>query len=391
MNDRPERREAGLATRFVHTGFERDPATGAVTPPVYRAVTFHQDDPWHPDRYDYSRSGNPTRAALENAVAELEGGCRGFAFASGNAALTAVILLFSAGDHLLVTRDCQGGTQRLFRMVFSRLGIDVTYVDTHDPDQLTRALRPNTRAVLAENFSNPFLFVTDIAALAEWAHGHDLLVVVDNTFITPAGQNPLRLGADIVVHSATKMMAGHSDVTAGVAVARDPAWAERLYGIQNATGGILSPDDAYQVLRGLHTLPVRLDRASRGADRLAHWLLEQPGVTAVYYPGLPQHPGHAVARDTVRTFGPIVTCRLSDPDRAPDFVRALQLVEVGAGFGGTETVCSVAALHCHGALTPDERRVRDITPAVMRFSVGLEDPDDIIADIAAALERAGLS
>jgi cystathionine beta-lyase/cystathionine gamma-synthase len=391
VSERPEGRQPGLSTRFVHTGFERDPATGAVTPPVYRAVTFHQEDPWHPDRYDYSRSGNPTRAALESALADLEGGSRGFAFASGNAALTAVILLFSAGDHLLVTRDCQGGTQRLFRLVFARLGIEVTYVDTHDPDQWQQALRPNTRAVLAENFSNPFLFVTDIGALAEWAHAHDLLVLVDNTFITPAGQNPLALGADIVVHSATKMMAGHSDVTAGVAVARDPAWAERLYGIQNATGSILSPDDAYQVLRGLHTLPVRLDRASRGAERLAHWLEEQPGVGAVYYPGLPQHPGHAVARATVRTFGPIVTCRLRDADRAPDFVRALRLVEVGAGFGGTETVCSVAALHCHGALTPDERRARDITPAVMRFSVGLEDPDDIIADIAAALERAGLA
>ncbi len=379
-----------LATRFVHTGQERDPATGAIVPPVYRAVTFHQDDPWHPEGYDYSRSGNPTRAALEQGLAALEGGVRGFGFASGNAALTAVLLLLSAGDHVLVTRDCQGGTQRLFRVVFARFGLEVSYVDTDNLDQLQAALRPNTRAVLVENYSNPFLFVTDIAVLAEWAHAAHLLVIVDNTFITPAGQSPLRLGADIVVHSATKMMAGHSDVTAGVAAVRDAAWAERLYGIQNAAGAILSPDESYQVLRGLHTLPVRLERAAAGAQQLAEWLARQPGVSEVYYPGLPEHPGHAVAAATVRTFGPMVTCRLADAERAPAFIRGLELVQVGAGFGGTETICSVAALHCHGALTPGERAARAITPAVMRFSVGLEDPADIIDDIGQALHRADL-
>jgi len=378
--------ERELSTRFVHTGEEPDPHTGALTPPVHRAVSFHQPDPFNAHGYDYSRSGNPTRAALEHALARLEGGVRGFAFSSGNQALTAALLLLKSGDHVICTRDCQGGTQRLFRAVLSRFGLCVTYVDTDDLDQVERVLRPETRAVLVENYSNPFLHVTDVAALAEWAHGHDLLVMVDNTFLTPAGQNPLTLGADLVIHSATKMMAGHGDVTAGVVVAREEAWAAPLYTVQNATGGILSPDDSYQVLRGLHTLPLRLERAAAGALRLAEWLQDQEEVAEVYYPGLRRHPGHELARRTARTFGAIVTLRLRRPESASAFVRALRLVEVAAGFGGTETTLSVAAVHCHGALTDEERAERRITPAVMRFSVGLEDPDDVIADVGQALK-----
>ncbi len=377
-----------LGTRFVHTGQERDPATGAITPPVYRAVSFHQPDPFHAHGFDYSRSGNPTRAALEGALAELEGGVRGFAFASGNQALTASLLLLKTGDHVLVTRDCQGGTQRLFRAVLDRFGLHATYVDTDDLEQLERALRPTTRALLIENYSNPFLRVTDVALLAEWAHTRNLLVMVDNTFLTPAGQTPLRLGADLVIHSATKMMAGHADVTAGVVTAREETWAGPLYTVQNATGGILSPDDSYQVLRGLHTLPLRLERAAAGAGALAEWLRGQDEVAELFYPGLVGHPGHALARRTTRTFGTIVTLRLRRPESASAFVEALRLVQVSAGFGGTETTLSVAALHCHGALTDEERAERGITPAVMRFSVGLEDPSDIIADVGRALAAA---
>ena len=377
-----------LSTRFVHTGQERDPATGALTPAVYRAVSFHQPDPFHARGFDYSRSGNPTRAALEDALATLEGGVRGFGFASGNQALTAALLLLQSGDHVLVTRDCQGGTQRLFRAVLERFGLHATYVDTHDMDQVERALRPATRALLIENYSNPFLHVTDVELLAEWAHAKNLLVMVDNTFLTPAGQPPLRLGADLVIHSATKMMAGHADVTAGVVTAREETWAAPLYTVQNATGGILSPDDSYQVLRGLHTLPLRLERAARGAAALAEWLSGQDEVAELFYPGLKSHPGHALARRSTRTFGAIVTLRLRRPASASAFVQALQLVQVGAGFGGTETTLSVAALHCHGALTDEERAARGITPAVMRFSVGLENPSDIIADVEHALAAA---
>lgn len=368
-------------TRYVHTGQEQDPATGALTPPVYRAVTYQQGDPYHPTRYDYARSGNPTREALERAIADLEHGARGFAFSSGNQAITAALLLFSAGDHLIVTRDCQGGTQRLIRAVFSRFGLAVSYVDTDDPDAVQAAVRPNTRGVLVENFSNPFLRVTDIAQLSEWAHAHDLLVIVDNTFLTPVLQQPLDLGADIVLHSATKLISGHSDITAGLAVAREEEVGRRLYTVQNATGGILSPDDSYMVLRGLHTLPLRVRRAGESAQRIAEWLETRPEVTAVHYPGLADDPGHALAAAAMRGYGAIVTARLRDAAWPGAMAGQFRIIRTGAGFGGTETVISLPELHCHGALTQPERDERELTPEIIRISVGLEDPHDLIEDL----------
>lgn len=371
-------------TRYVHTGQEQDRATGALTPPVYRAVTYQQGDPYHPTRYDYARSGNPTREALELAIADLEHGARGFAFSSGNQAITAALLLFSAGDHLIVTRDCQGGTQRLIRAVFSRFGLSVSYVDTDDPVAVQAALRPTTRGVLVENFSNPFLRVTDIAQLSEWAHAQDLLVIVDNTFLTPVLQQPLDLGADIVLHSATKLIAGHSDITAGLAVAREEEVGRRLYTVQNATGGILSPDDSYMVLRGLHTLPLRVRRAGESAQRIAEWLTAREEVTAVHYPGLADDPGHALAAAAMHGYGAIVTARLRDAAWPGAMAGQFRVIRTGAGFGGTETVISLPELHCHGALTQPERDERELTPEIIRISVGLEDPEDLIADLEQA-------
>ncbi|SMC07336.1 cystathionine beta-lyase [Sulfobacillus thermosulfidooxidans DSM 9293] len=376
-------------TQFVHTGYEMDPATQAVTPPIYRATTYHQADPWNPPVYDYARSGNPTRHAFEQAMADLEHGVKGFAFSSGMAALTAAFMLLSQGDHLIVTRDCQGGTQRVLRGVFSRFGIQVSYVDTEDFDALEKAVKPNTQAILVENFSNPFLHVTDMPRLAKWAHEHHLLVMVDNTFITPYLQNPLTLGADLVIHSATKMIGGHSDITAGVAVAKEEDLARRLYFIQNACGAILSPDDAYMSLRGLHTLPVRMDRAQDTAMQLATALVTHPQVQRVYYPGLKTHPGHEVAKQTMRGFGQMLTIRLKDARLVPELARHLRLARVGAGFGGTETIISLPELHCHAALTPEERYERQITPDVVRISVGLESAADLLHDILEALDKAG--
>ncbi len=366
-----------------------DPATQAVTPPIYRATTYHQADPWNPPVYDYARSGNPTRHAFEQAMADLEHGVKGFAFSSGMAALTAAFMLLSQGDHLIVTRDCQGGTQRVLRGVFSRFGIQVSYVDTEDFDALEKAVKPNTQAILVENFSNPFLHVTDMPRLAKWAHEHHLLVMVDNTFITPYLQNPLTLGADLVIHSATKMIGGHSDITAGVAVAKEEDLARRLYFIQNACGAILSPDDAYMSLRGLHTLPVRMDRAQDTAMQLATALVTHPQVQRVYYPGLKTHPGHEVAKQTMRGFGQMLTIRLKDARLVPELARHLRLARVGAGFGGTETIISLPELHCHAALTPEERYERQITPDVVRISVGLESAADLLHDILEALDKAG--
>lgn len=387
MSDHPDHQD----TRFIHTGQEIDAATNAVTPAVYRATTYHQPDPWNPPPYDYARSGNPTRHAFEQAMAHLEGGARGLAFSSGMGALTASFLLFSAGDHILVTRDCQGGTQRVLRGVFKRFGLDASYVDTGNLEAMTAALRPETKAVLVENFSNPFLFVSDIPEIVKWARQHDLLVFVDNTFVTPYLQNPLHYGVDLVIHSATKMISGHSDVTAGVAVARDEALAKDLYFIQNACGFILSPDDSYLCQRGLRTLPVRMKQAQGTAGRLARALTEMEGVTDVYYPGLPDHPGHEVAVRTMRGFGQMVTFRLKNPAGVLKMPQHLRYALIGAGLGGTETIVSLPELHCHAALTPTERSEREITPDVIRVSVGLEDGDDLIADFTQAVAEANRS
>lgn len=374
-------------TRFVHTREGLDAPYQALTPPIFRATTYHQADPWNPPPYDYARSGNPTRGALEEALAGLEQGVRGFAFSSGMAALTAAFLLFSAGDHLLVTRDCQGGTQRVLRGVFQRFGIEVSYVDTDNLAALDQHRQPNTKAVLVENFSNPFLRVTNIQEVAQWAKSHGILTLVDNTFITPYRQQPLTLGADLVIHSATKMLSGHSDVTAGVAVAAEDGLAKRLYFVQNSCGMALSPDDSYQVLRGLRTLPVRMEKAEATAARLAEALTQVPEVAAVYYPGLPDHPGHETARETVGGYGAMVTFRLKDPSWVGNMVKHFQFTMVGAGFGGTETIVSLPELHCHAALTQPERDAREIGSDVVRVSVGLENPDDIIDEFVGSIQQ----
>lgn len=375
-------------TDFVHN-HQLDPASQAVVPPIYRATTYHQADPWNPPAFDYARSGNPTRNALESAMASIEGGVRGFAFASGMAALTASFLLLGSGDHVLVSEDCQGGTQRLLRGVFDRFGLSASYVNTDSVANLESARRSNTKAVLVENFSNPFLHVADIPRIVEWAHQYQISVWVDNTFITPYLQNPLSMGVDLVLHSGTKMIGGHSDVTAGIAVARERDLAERLYFIQNAAGAILSPDDAYTVHRGLRTLPVRMRQASRTAHALAKTLAAHPAVRTVHYPGLPEHPGHDVAQHTMKTergFGQMLTFRLESAEAVAKMVSRLRWARIGAGLGGTETIVSLPELHCHAALTPEERRVREITGDVVRVSVGLEDMADLLQDFQHALE-----
>ena len=372
-------------TSFIHTGEEKDQAFKAVVPPVYKATTYHHADPWDPPPYDYARSGNPTRQAFESALAKLEGGVQGFAFSSGMSAITAALMLFSAGDHLLVTKDCQGGTQRVLRDVFSRFGIEVSYVNTDQLEELQSQRQNNTKAVFVENFSNPFLRVTDIGQVSEWAKSWRLLTLVDNTFITPYLQRPLSLGADLVIHSASKMIAGHSDVTAGIAVALEPELAHHLYFIQNATGMALSPDDAYQAFRGLKTLPLRMDRAQASALTLAKALTDWPEVTQVYYPGLVTDPGHETAQRTANGFGAMLSFRLESPDRVREMVKRLRLTVIGAGFGGAETSISLPELHCHAALTREERFERGITSNIVRVSVGLENSADIVAEFQRAI------
>lgn len=380
----PSKRD--LQTKLARGIETADTTYGALVPPVYRATTYHQPDPWSPSTYDYARSGNPTRNLFESAMAALEHGERGLAFSSGMAALSAFFLMFQSGDHLIVTRDCQGGTQRVLRGVFQRFGLSVSYVDTDDLDSLKSSYRENTVAVLVENFSNPFLRVSDIEAISLWARQKNLLVAVDNTFITPYLQNPLLLGADIVIHSATKMIGGHSDITAGVVIAKDRGLGDRLYFIQNACGAVLSPDDAYLAHRGLSTLPVRMDHASQAAGEIAEWLASRISPERLFYPGLPTHPGHDLCRRQMRGFGQMLTFRLASREAVAQFAHRLKLASIGAGFGGTETIVSLPELHCHAALTSEERVERDIGGDVVRVSVGLESHHDLLSDFEQALD-----
>lgn len=356
-------------TRLLHTGREVDPVTGAATVPIYQVSMFDQPGLSTPGAFDYARSGNPTRQALESIIANLEGGAAAFAFSSGMAAVTSALMLFSAGDHLVVTDDCYGGTYRVLTRVLSRFGVEATFVDTSDPAAVRRALQPNTRGLLAETISNPFLRRTDVGAMAEIARQHGLRLLVDNTFLSPYLSRPLEEGADVVIHSATKYLGGHSDLIAGVAAVRDPALAEELYFIQNAVGAVLGPQDCFLLMRGIKTLKVRLDRQVATAARLAGWLPERPEVREVYYPGT----------------GAMLSFRLRSEAMAEPFVERLQIPLLGVSLGAVESLVAVPARHSHASVPSEERRRRGITDDLIRFSVGIEEPVDLMRDLAQAL------
>jgi cystathionine beta-lyase len=372
------------STRIIHSGRDRDPHTGASSIPIYQASTFHQPDPEHLGEYDYARSGNPTREALEHTIAELEGGASGFAFASGMAATSSVLLLFQAGDHLIVGRDIYGGSYRILTTVFKRWGLDVTFVDTTVPDNVLAALRPNTRGLFVESPANPLLSVTDLRAMAQLANTHNLLAITDNTFMSPYLQRPLAFGFDIVVHSATKFLGGHSDVVAGLAVTRDIMVGRRLKQIQNAFGAVLGPQDAWLLLRGIKTLSVRLDAQQATADKLARWLATRKEVKRGYYPGLDSHPGHAAHLSQARGGGAVVSFELENGPAAVAFMKRVKLPLVAVSLGGVESILSYPATMSHAAMPQDERRARGITDGLMRLSAGLEAADDLIADFAQA-------
>ncbi|MBE3591157.1 MAG: aminotransferase class V-fold PLP-dependent enzyme, partial [Firmicutes bacterium] len=302
-------------TRLIH-GVPEDPLTGAVVAPIYQTSTFRQVGVGLHKGYEYARTSNPTRAALEAAAADLEGGARGLAFASGMAAITAVFSLFRQGDHIVCGDDVYGGTYRVLTRVFERFGLAVDFVDTSDPARVEAAMRPGTRAVYVETPSNPLMKITDLAAVAEICRRHGALLIVDNTFMTPYWQRPLELGADIVVHSATKYLGGHSDLVAGLAVTRDAELGERLAFLQNATGGVLAPHDAFLLLRGFKTLALRMEAHEENARRVAEWLRAQPAVRAVHYPGFPDHPGHEVHRRQAGGFGGMLSFELASGEAA---------------------------------------------------------------------------
>ena len=375
-----------FATRAVHAGWEPD-GTGAVNPPVYNSSTFKQDAVGRHRGYEYARSGNPTRAALEQAMADLEGGVRGLAFASGLAALSTILMLFDAGDHLIIGDDVYGGTFRLQDKVFSRFGLSATYVDTAAPDNIAAAVTPATKALLLETPTNPLLKITDLRGAAALCAERGLLLVVDNTFMTPYWQQPLALGAHIVWHSATKYLGGHSDVVAGVAVTGRLDLAERLGFLQNAAGAVLGPNDSFLVLRGIRTLAVRMRAHEAGAQRIAAWLRGQPAVAQVHYPGLPDHPGHALqAAQAGGGGGGMLSFELQGGAAAADRLLArLRIFTLAESLGGVESLIEVPARMTHGSIPPATRAALGISDGLVRVSVGIEDPDDLIADLAHAL------
>ena len=376
MNDR---------TKLIHAGYDRDPHTGASAIPVYQVSTFGQTDPEHPGPYDYARSDNPTREALEHTLAALEGGARGFAFASGMAATSSVLLLFQPGDHLVVGRDIYGGTYRILTTVFQRWKLDVSFVDATDPAAVRRAITPATRALFVETPANPLLQITDLRAMAEIAKEHGILALADNTFMTPHLQRPLELGFDLVVHSATKFLGGHSDVIAGLAVARDEALGRRLKQIQNGFGAILGPQDSFLVSRGIKTLAVRLDAQQQAAIQIARWLEKRPEIRKVFYPGLASHPGREIHETQAAGPGAVISFELADGPSAVAFLKRVKLPLVAVSLGGVESILSYPVTMSHASIPRPEREARGITDRLVRLSVGLEAPADLIADLDRAL------
>lgn len=383
----PELPAKKFDTKLIHFGNEVDAATGASSVPIYQASTFHHHDIFNPPEYDYSRSGNPTRQALEDYIAVLEGGSRGLAFASGMAAISTTFMLFSAGDHLIVTEDVYGGTYRLLTNILSRMNIEATFVDMTDFAAVQAALKPNTKAVFMETPSNPTLKITDLALIAKWAQENDLLSIVDNTFMTPYYQRPIELGVDIVLHSATKFLGGHSDVLAGLAVARNESLGNRLKYLQNGLGTVLGAQDSWLLMRGMKTLGARMAHSEISARKLADWLSRRDDIDAVFYPGLPEHPGRDVQERQSTGYGAVVSFDVGSGERAKQVLSKVRLPLVAVSLGAVESILSYPAMMSHASMPQEVRHERGITDGLLRFSVGLEDIGDLIADLEQALKN----
>ena len=373
-------------TRAIHDGQPTDPATGAVTTPVYQTSTYEQDAIGKPRGYEYSRTGNPTRAALEQALASLESGRHGLAFACRVAATTAVVNRLEPGGHGLAGSDLYGGTYRLLEKVFRRWGVDTTYEDTGDVARFAGAVRENTKLIWIETPTNPLLHVADIRAVAEAVRGRGIRLVVDNTFASPALQRPLELGADIVVHSTTKYIGGHSDLIGGAVVTSDDEAFSAIKMYQNAAGAVPGPWDCWLALRGLKTLAIRMERHSRNAEDLALFLQKHPSVERVYYPGLPEHPGHDIARRQMSGFGGMISAELKGGYEAVQAaVGKLKVFVLAESLGGVESLVCYPPKMTHASFSSDERAKRGIKDNLLRLSVGIEHVDDLKADIQAAL------
>ncbi len=374
------------ATKLIHS-IPVDPLTGSISVPIYQTSTFVQEAPGVNKGYDYARSGNPTRATLENIIAELEGGTTGAAFASGLAAIDAVVKLLKSGDEILAVNDIYGGAFRLFTHIYQKFGINVNYVDTTDAGNVLDAITPNTKLIWLETPTNPTLKVSDISAIAQIAKQHNILLCVDNTFASPALQQPIALGADIVVHSGTKYLGGHSDLIAGLVVTATEELGAEIKFIQNASGAILSPHDSWLVIRGVETLHLRVRQHCINAQIIAEYLQLHPAVENVYYPGLKSHHNHDIAAKQQSGFGGIVTFTLKDDTEAAakDFVCSTNLFKLAESLGGVKSLLCHPATMTHKSIPVEKRHAAGVADSLVRLSVGLEDVQDLIADIEQAL------
>ena len=375
-------------TLLIHGGIDGDAATGAVNVPIYQTSTYRQRALGENTGWEYSRTGNPTRAALEALISDLEGGTRGFAFASGMAAISAVLSLFKSGDRILISKNVYGGTFRVLDKVFKQFGLDYALADTDDASALDAAITPDVKAIFVESPANPLLTVTDLAAAASVVKRRGILTIVDNTFMTPYLQKPLALGADIVVHSATKYLGGHSDVVAGLAVTNRPEIAERLAFVQNAVGGVLGPFDSFLLIRGIKTLAVRMDRHVANAESLAARLATHPEVSRVWYPGLKDFPGHDIQFRQAKNGGAMISFELADGKDHREFFRTLRLVTLAESLGGVESLVCHPASMTHASIPKETREKVGITDRLIRLSVGIEDADDIWSDVENAIRKA---
>lgn len=375
-----------LKTKVIHGGIATDSTTGAVSVPIYQTSTYQQDALGQPKAYEYSRSGNPTRHALERLIADLEGGIQGFAFGSGLAGIHAVLSMFSAGDHIILADDVYGGTFRLMDKVMTKVGLTYDLIDLSDLEAFSNAFTPQTKAVYFETPSNPLLKILDIATISKIAKAHHALTLVDNTFATPYLQQPLLLGADVVLHSATKYLGGHSDVVAGLVTTHSQELAQQIGFLQNSIGAVLGPQDSWLVQRGIKTLALRMDAHSANAFKIASYLEENLAVAKVYYPGLDQHLGHAIAQKQMRDFGGMVSFELVNKAGVKRFVEKLKYFTLAESLGGVESLVEVPAIMTHASIPKEIRETIGIKDGLIRLSVGVEDIADLLEDLQQALE-----
>jgi cystathionine beta-lyase/cystathionine gamma-synthase len=381
-----KKKEAGFATRAIHVGQDPDPSTGAIVVPIFPTSTYVQEEIGKHKGYEYARVSNPTRTCLEQNLAALEGGRSAHVFASGMAAVTALTQCFlKQGDHLICGHNVYGGVPRFFNQVLANYGVEITYVDTSDPAAVRKAMRPNTRIIWIETPTNPLMVLTDIREIAEIAHSGNAELAVDNTFMSPYFQRPLEFGADMVMHSTTKFLNGHSDGLGGVIVATKPEHAEKLAFIQKAAGAIMSPFECWLVLRGVKSLAVRMEQHDKNGRAVAAFLHKHPKVEKVLYPGLPEHPQYELAKKQMTAFGSMITFETGSFDNAQKMLRKVRVCSLAESLGGVETLISHPATMTHAALGEEGRKQIGLTDGMVRISVGIEDVDDIIADLDQAL------